>query len=576
MIRFQLWAFSLVIVALCYGVNQAQQSSSTSENEQTADARLREKAFALLESLSGQLTTLQSPENRARIGSNIAESLWNHDEKRARSLLALAEDNIKIGLQDLDPTNPGDARAFATILKLRADIVDRIARHDAGLALAFLTATEPRSDLPSYAVTNSQRELEMRLAKQIASDNPDVALKLGRQTLARGFANDLLPLLSQLSRKHRDQALLLYKEIVTKLRDVDLAHDTEASDFAQNLAHAFTPPAADDATFKELIGMFTTAALANGCGNKMSDEDERVTFCSQVGSLLRQIEKIDPARAAKLKQWASEDQDDDSSRKGTDEAAEVIQNGTVEEILALATKYPEMQFDIYLRAIIRAEELGDLERARKLAADYPGEPAQRQALIARIERNQAWDSVTDEQVAQIQKTVTNSPRAQDRVSFLIYAAGRMGPDNRKAALMLLDQASGIVDTLKPGREQTQAQIGLAMMYCLHRSDRGLSIMESLIPKLNDLVAASVKLDGYDGNYLSAGEWNMTGEGSAGNLLTGLAQNAVYFAWCDFDRAVSMSAAFERPEIRLMAQVKLGQGVLAGPPKRIQTNRFAVF
>jgi len=36
---------------------------------------------------------------------------------------------------------------------------------------------------------------------------------------------------------------------------------------------------------------------------------------------------------------------------------------------------------------------------------------------------------------------------------------------------------------------------------------------------------------------------------------------------DFDRAIAMSTQFERREIRMMAQLKLAQGVLMGPPKR---------
>jgi len=60
---------------------------------------------------------------------------------------------------------------------------------------------------------------------------------------------------------------------------------------------------------------------------------------------------------------------------------------------------------------------------------------------------------------------------------------------------------------------------------------------------------------------------MTAEGGVGSLLTGLAQNAVYFGWCDFDRAVALTSQFERREIRLMAQLKLAQGVLDGPPKK---------
>ena len=89
-------------------------------------------------------------------------------------------------------------------------------------------------------------------------------------------------------------------------------------------------------------------------------------------------------------------------------------------------------------------------------------------------------------------------------------------------------------------------------------------MESLMPKLNDLVGAATKLDEYDTHYLRDGEWNMSAGGSVGNLLTFLAQNAGYFAWCDFDRAVTLSGQFERSEIRMMAQLKLAQAILGGP------------
>jgi hypothetical protein len=121
--------------------------------------------------------------------------------------------------------------------------------------------------------------------------------------------------------------------------------------------------------------------------------------------------------------------------------------------------------------------------------------------------------------------------------------------------------------MRPGREQIEAQMTLATVYCWEKSDRGFEIMETIMPKINELVAAASKLDGYDNRYLRDGEWNMGGAGSVGSLLTGLSQNAVYFAWCDFDRALSVNAQLERPELRLMGQLKLAQSVLAGPPKR---------
>ncbi len=565
----QLSALCLIVaIGLCAGLAHAQQINSTSQHAPTADAALREKAFNLLDSLAGQISTLQSGENRARLGSNIAGSLWIHDEKRARSLLALVEDDIKAGLQNQDGDDPTDKHTLMVFLRLRVDTVERIAKHDAKLALEFLKATEPRFDKPPpYGVADSERALELRLAKEIAANNPDLALKLGRQSLARGFSSDLISLLRQLHRKHSEQGLILYQEIIVKLRNANLARNWEAMYFAKSLANTFTPPLADDSTFRDLINIFITSALANGCGNKVSD-DERSDFCRQIASLVSRMEKIDPVRAAKLKHWAPEVQEWERSRQGFDELSDLNQNGTVDEILALAAKYPQIEGDIHWQAMVKAQASGDVERARKIATDYGGDPERRRLMLAQLDRDQMWASMNDEKLAEVQRRLSTFTRIQERVGFLLFLANRIGPNDRKAALKLLNQASGIVDTMKPGKEQTKAQMGLAMMYCFVKSDLGLAIMESLVPKLNDLVGAAAKLDGYDNRYLRDGEWNMTGEGNVGSLLTGLAQNAGYFAWCDFDRAVSLAAQFERAEIRLMAQLKLAQGILAGPPKRL--------
>ena len=64
---------------------------------------------------------------------------------------------------------------------------------------------------------------------------------------------------------------------------------------------------------------------------------------------------------------------------------------------------------------------------------------------------------------------------------------------------------------------------------------------------------------------------MSNQGSIGALLTALAQNAAYFAWCDFEHAMNLTGQFERPEIRLMAQLKLAQGILSGQPNRIRPD-----
>jgi hypothetical protein len=119
----------------------------------------------------------------------------------------------------------------------------RIAKHDGESALAFFRATELPVD-PADSSDNpwrlGERAFELRLANNIAASNPEIALNLARRSLARGFSPDVIPLLRQLNRKHKEQALVLYDEIVTKLKRVNLSTDDMAFDFTASLARSFT------------------------------------------------------------------------------------------------------------------------------------------------------------------------------------------------------------------------------------------------------------------------------------------------------------------------------------------------
>lgn len=66
---------------------------------------MRQKAYSSLESLAEQTGSLKSAENRARIGSNVAWSLWPHNEAKARQIFATAAKEIKEGLRVDDDDN---------------------------------------------------------------------------------------------------------------------------------------------------------------------------------------------------------------------------------------------------------------------------------------------------------------------------------------------------------------------------------------------------------------------------------------------------------------------------------------
>ena len=155
----------------------------------------------------------------------------------------------------------------------------------------------------------------------------------------------------------------------------------------------------------------------------------------------------------------------------------------------------------------------------------------------------------------------------NRAQILIGAATTIAANNKKVSLKLLDEALEAVEEIKAIGPKMRTRLMVASLYCSQGSDRGLDIIQSQIPKLNELIDAAVKLDGLDTSYLRDGEWNRSANGEIGNLLTTMSENAGVFAACDFDRAVSMAGQFERNEIRIMAQVKLAQSVFITPSPR---------
>ena len=563
--NFQLSALML-IVALTF-FQQHAQAQIKSENAQTKNTELREKAFTALESLAGQLNTLQSAENRARIGANIADSLWKHDETKARALFQLVQDDIKSHLTI--PENQQDAKemqTFLVFLKLRSDTLDRIVKYDAELAFSLYKATEVDLDkFPPYLV-EEQRNLDLRLSQKMAAENPEVALRLARTAVARGFSYELLTTLAQLDRKHKEQASILYKQIVLKLRDTDMKADWQARQFAEALATRFQPPAIDESAFRDLVGLFVAAAAANGCEAKSAEEEPE--FCQWVRSIRGYLEQFN-SRVPKKKQPPPSGDEYDAGRiaEVQEELETVSGEGTIDDVLVLVEKYPDFAEQIHWRAMQLARGTGDLERMRKIADGYKGPPVGRELMLEEVARAERAAKFEEEQLAELQKELNEAPRVEDRVGLLVSAAYRAGASNRKLALRLINRAEQVVETMRPGKEQSVNQIGVAIMYCLENDERGFAIMESIVPKLNGLVDAAVKLDGYDTSYMRDGEWNMSAGGQVGELLTQLAEGAQFFAWSDFDRAMNLAAQFERPEIRMMAQLKLAQGILAGPHKR---------
>jgi hypothetical protein len=481
----------------------------------------------------------------------------------------MVQQDINAGLQVTETDDPEDVHNLMVFLKLRTDTINRIAKYDPELAYDFFKATALSPDLKlSEEAKAGEQTLETELAKQVAASSPNLALKLARKVLARGFSDDLRRIVGQLNRKHKPQAAALFKDIVQKLSEADLVKDWNARNLAIAFAGSFGPSEIDEASFNELVNLFVKTAVANGCNRKMDDDDDRADICRSLGPMVRLIGKVNPSQAAQLEQWKGGGEYSYWQPSPYSELDEVARDSSVTDVLALTARYPEIATAIRWRAFRKALYDRDLKAAQMIASENSDNPEQQKQMLAELADGKEQAAVDEEKLANVQKHLNEIKGTHQQVIFLASVADQLGEANRKEAIKLLNQASRMVDTMKPGRDQIGSQMVLAMVYCYKKSDRGFTIMESLVPKLNEWVEASAKLDGLETRYLSNGEWNMTGEGVLGELLTALAHNAGYFARCDFDRALSLAAQFERTEIRIMAQLKLAQSVLAGPSKRL--------
>lgn len=529
-------------------------------NDNPTDEALRQKAYKVLESLAEQIGSLQSGENRARMGSNIAMSLWPHNKAKARQLFDTVTKEIKAGLAE-DDGDPERSLAKPNFLKLREDTALRIGMFDPEWALQFLGGGRP---VDVYIRDEAHDSLNLRLAIVFARNNPDLAVKLGLESVHHAVVSEIqLQLIYELNKKSREHASALFAEMVKVAPYRAIRSTMEHEQFYIMLARLVEPSLGSDPAFRDLMNYFTDLALEAGCGKKGYVDNDG--FCYRLGLVVPFMEKVDPKRAAPLKhlgrkaawpyEWSPE----------LIQYADVYENGTVDDLLAMIPKFPEYREAGQIFVIRKILESGDFERARKLANEFewkdPSAKTDNEKFIA-----DAQQIVNEDTSAEILR-VARISRDEDAFNDLFRNATEIGARNPQTTLKLLDRASELWDKVPPDRRQLQYQIGLAVRYCQIKNDRCFSRMEPVIRKLNELVSAATKLNDFDNQYLRNGEWNMTAAGGVGSLLTMLAQNAVYFALCDFDRAMAMTSQFERREIRMMAQLKLAQGVLVGPPKK---------
>ncbi len=560
MSRLRLLAATVVVLVPTFA--SAQQVAETPD---PTNAAVEKKATDLLDRVISRIANLRNPDNRIAASCAVADLLWSRDEKRARGLFDNVTKEVTSQIASIDF---GDQQAYETVSSInsrRQEIVGRLARHDPELALKFLRATRFPDEGQSVAAA-WERNLELSLSRTVAAKDPDRALQIARESLSKGLSYEIVGLLMELSQKDKAAAESLYQSVINTIKDGNLAGNNESANIALNLVSSFQPPQANERLYRELLNSMIKYALSLNLSDPATVQMAQ-NFRSNFSSLNESIEKYLPDQAPAIKDWLrglTRTLDPQSQMYA--ELNDINQKGSVEDLLALASKYPaEMRNQVYQQAAWKAMNDGDIGRARQIAEDYVSDAVQRRQLLNQFESQLIWKSINANDLSEARALLSKTLPVDQRIELLTRIASMlMAKDNKKEALQCLNEARTVIASLPNNSSRMWRQLQLANAYAAVDLDQSFGLVQGIVTHVNELVAAAVVMDGFENRYLKRGEWMINGGSSLANVVSSTRNTLAQLAKFDFERAETLSDQLERPEIRLMAQLDIVQAVLNIP------------
>lgn len=570
-------AFVVAQINVQIPAQSPEAKAATDAEAQKSQQEREQKALALLDEVITQGNALRRPENRVRVQMTAADLLWSHDEKRAHELYRNAMDTLSAQLKEVDLTDPQYHSRLQPLTQLRMELLQTLVRHDAKLALEFLRASRP----PDWSAKRSphgqydqESQLENGLLMQIALDDPKKSVALAEEMLEKGFPYQLSELLQRIGTKDTDTASKLFGKIEAKLRTENLAANTEASFAALNLARqgialnnaANNNQAQNDnkpapyitpQNIRELLEMLAAAAPNISTNNS--------TVIIELQQMLPDVEKYAPSTVSVFRRRVREFQPNGNPDATVwNDFQKALNKESIEAALNIAAKAPEgMRDSMYQQAAWNASSKGDTETARRIINDRISNPAQRAQALAQLEQQEVWRQGQQGKINEARQAISRLRTETERAAALIRLAQETSnKGDKKTTLEILDEANNISGGRARNAPQMQIQFQLIQAYAQFNSMRGFEIIEPMTEQLNELINASLMLDGFNGSMETVREDEASLQpyygGSAFPLYHQCINSLAALVRLDFDRAKSIADRFQRPELQTMARLTLAQ------------------
>jgi len=550
---------------------------------------IKVKGNALLVEVADNLELIRLPETRARLGTQVAQLLWDSDEKRARKLMAEAIEGVKEYLAGIDQSDQTYYQTYQMAMQLRGEVFTALATRDPELALDFLTSTRILTD-PNVGQggerPDQERQLELSLASQMAAKNPKRALQIAEESLKKGYAYNLIDTLMRLRTADLDSATKLAGEIAERLKGESLLKNFEATNLLVNLLRMSgsartgartlgssgeeqMPSLLPEEEYKELFNRALSAAIAftppptNFYSNERNSAQ---TIIHSLKSMTAEMQKYAPEKAALLDKKETEfNTPPDPQNRLWQKYQDTINNGTLDAALEAVGRAPqEMRDQLYQQVAQKALNGGDVARAKQILTENIRNPMQRQQALRNLDQQAFYVSLNNGKLEDALRNAANLSSTKERAGMLIQIVNRFGPSQKKADMIdILEQARALIGAT--GRAEDQEQMNtllqLSQSYAQFDSKRSFEIMEPLVDQLNEMSEAAALLNGFGQQYLRNGELLLQNGNSVGSAASQLIQTLGSLAATDFDRARSVADRIQRPEVRLVAYLTIAQNAI---------------
>jgi hypothetical protein len=586
-----------LLLLLPLSASPLAQVSDKEKQEKEAERKqqIERKTYVLVEEIAGAAPGLKLPENRSYILAAAADLLWEHNEPHARNLFWDALNTLNLmnsGSQVTKGAKPSEKERqqnftqYFALFRLRQELLQRVARHDPQLALDMLRSSrqaplEPVAWMRDGFAPPDDRSLEQQIATEAAARDPQKALQLARESLAKGFSYQLIPLLFRLNQKNAEMGTKFAGEIISKLRGRNLATDLQGSSIAVSLltfsriptGPTLTKPSAAfqaltlaEEQRRELVELITNAALM---------ESGNANLLYALSGILPEIKEFAPERVALVqKKLAAFNQTLTKEQRISDEYNSLTRNGTPEELLKLADTVSDNDRGwMQQQAVVMAAMKGRADSFREFINTEISDESRRKSLLDALDTEQINIALEKSDTEELQKLLPKIRHKEERarvMSELAITLEKKGKHDE--ALTLLNEAQTLIKTGFENDTQTYALLALVGAYALVEPAKAFGIIERTVDRANDEMAKLVLLDKFiSTGIIKKGELSMQHSAMIpiDFAVFKYGKSVAALANADFDRTRAAADRFERIELRLMARLLLAQALLRHEEQALQ-------